>query len=198
MNESKYRVVSFDQSARVRHGIDQRNNLMTNPTTSNDAWMKAHAELAAEDKAGGLCDALALKWLKIKFKENSTEEKYKDFGKVKSPDFRVNMVDRGKTFDKAFARYAAAADDKLKRGLEDYYGLTGQYDITSLSPSSGGSGTSYVARKVADSTHDYFLHSIQCPLFKGGYHAIAYYTSGGKGGIFKHVYMFDPDYGEYK
>jgi len=197
MNESEYRIVTFDQTAGVRLGEDKRNAMLGDSATSNDAWTKAHAELAAVDKSGGLCEALSLKWLKVKFKENSTDEKYKDFGKIKSPDFKVNMVDREKTFDKAFARYAATAADK-RRGLEEYYGLDGQYEIMSLSPTNDGSGTSYVARTVADSTHSYFLHSIVCPKFKGGLHAIAYYTSGGKGGLFKHVYMFDPDYGEYK
>lgn len=137
---------------------------------------------------GGVCESLALKWLKVKSKE-------KDSGKLK-PAERVGIVDRDKTVEKAFARYAASESDQ-KIGLESYYGLKGTWQVMPTGNTPVGI-TSFVARKVADSTHEYFLHSIKCPKYNNGNHAIAYYTSGGKGGLFKHVYVFDPDFGEYK
>jgi hypothetical protein len=166
-----------------------------------DAALRARALVAGPEyravyNSGGVCEALALKWLKVKFKENSNAPEWAHLSRQKAGP-RVNIVDRDKTFDRAFARYAAGAAD-VRFGMEDYYGLRGQFDPNLHTTTVGA--TSYVARTVAKSKHGYFLHSIRCPAIDpNGYHAIAYYTSSGKAfNLSSHVYMFDPDYGEYK
>jgi len=206
MDPNEYRTVTFDQSTRLSAGKLQRDQLLNDANTSNDAFERAFKEKEAIEKSGGLCEALALKWLKLKFKENN------ETGRQKA-DSRVASIDRDKTFDRGFARYAAINAGKFgnvnlggdqRFGLEDYYGLQALDDpaVSTQSLPTGKSSvniTSYVARTVANSKHEYFLHSIVCPKYANGCHAIAYYTSSGKiANIAKHVYMFDPDFGEYK
>jgi hypothetical protein len=196
MNPAQYRVISFDQSVRANAGYKRRDQLMLdaiqNPENS-DLVARAEAgtlETDAVQKIGGVCRALALKWLKVKFKENSNADRQKA-----GP--RVGIIDRDKTFDRAFQRYAAHNADQ-RYGLEEYYGMSATFDPNLFQKQPGGL-TSYVAKTVAHSKHGYFLHAIRCPKLDDISHAIAYYTSSGKVfSISSHVYMFDPDFGEYK
>jgi hypothetical protein len=206
MDPDEYRTVSFDQSTRLHSGKQRRDQLLDDVHTSNDAFERALKEKEAVEKTGGLCEALALKWLKVKFKENNGAGR-------QNAASRLAVIDRDKTFDRAFSRYAATNAAKYggislggdqRFGLEDYYGLQALDDpaVSTQTLPTGKTSvniTSYVARTVANSKHGFFLHSIRCPKFADGYHALAYYTSSGKvANIAKHVYMFDPDYGEYK
>lgn len=203
MNPGEYRVVSFDQGARLNAGYQARGQAIQDSNASpGDATLlgratKAANEFIAVHNTGGVCEALSLKWLKIKFKENSDDPQWAQFGRQKAAP-RVGSIDRDKTFDRAFSRYAASKADQ-RFGLEDYYGLKAQFMML---PQTGPvSITSWVARTVANSKHGYFLHSIGCPKIGDGrgYHALGYYTSSGKAfNLSSHVYMFDPDYGEYK
>ena len=71
MDPNEYRTVTFDQSTRLSAGKLQRDQLLNDANTSNDAFERAFKEKEAIEKSGGLCEALALKWLKLKFKENN-------------------------------------------------------------------------------------------------------------------------------
>jgi hypothetical protein len=204
MNPGDYRVVSFDQGTRLNAGYQSRGQAIkdSNANPGDGALLgkakSAASEFLAVHSTGGVCEALSLKWLKIKFKENSDDAKWAQVGRQKAAP-RVGTLDRDKTFDRAFSRYAASKADQ-RFGLEDYYGLKAQFMML---PVEAGpvSMTAWVARTIAASKHGYFLHSICCPKIGdgSGYHAIAYYTSSGKAfNLSSHVYMFDPDYGEYK
>jgi hypothetical protein len=204
MNPGEFRVIAFDQSPKLNAGYQSRGQTIQDSNANpDDAVLLGRAKTAANQflavhKTGGVCEALALKWLKVKFKENSDAAQWAHLSRQKAAP-RVANIDRDKTFDVAFSRYAAGAADQ-RFGLEDYYGLKAQFQTLPQGPGQV-SITSWVARTVANSKHGYFLHSIGCPKIGdgSGYHALAYYTSSGKAfNLSSHVYMFDPDYGEYK
>src|SRR5262245_60470000 len=110
MNPAQYRVISFDQSVRVNAGYKRREQLVADAfeNQDHDSITKAKAGVLETDavrKVGGVCRALVLKWLKVKFKENSNADRQK-------PGPRVGIIDRDKTFDRAFQRYAAHNADQ--------------------------------------------------------------------------------------
>jgi hypothetical protein len=183
LDENLYRTAQFSQDTRLQAANQARCQLITqaqaNPTdlVLNQKAGVAATEFLAVHKVGGVCEMLAMKWLKLKLKD---------------ADDKMGLIDRDKTFDKAFERRAHHASHSNQYGPENYYGLRAKAIQATKTQ-----GTRWAAETVAHSVHDYFHHQIQCPKFNGN-HSLAYYTSSGKIlGMGRHVYVFDPDYGEY-
>src|SRR6185312_17253039 len=95
MDENRYRIAPFSQDTRLNAAYERRSDLImqakANPT--NDALYSqaqtAGKQYLAVHQVGGVCEALVMKWLKLKLKDSNA---------------RMASVDRDKTFEKASER----------------------------------------------------------------------------------------------
>jgi hypothetical protein len=142
------------------------------------------------ERVTGVCQCLAIKWLKYKMKERQLG--LKGSSKV-LPDSRVDKLRLEKTLDKAVGRQTEAGKQPIYtmafEAAMQLYNVTAQYgwdkqrtlkDLCSI---------------VKGKTHGFFVAGIKTPKYDGN-HAVAIYTSGGQLGAKKHAYVFDPNYGE--
>jgi hypothetical protein len=146
---------------------------------------------------GGVCQCLAIKWLKLKMKEQS--KKQTGTNKV-APDDRVNLLREADRLDKAIERMTAASNVKFGQiytvAFEEAMKL---YKVTAKKGWDRPVTMKELCSTVKANPHGYFLAGIRCPKLENGKHAIGIYTSdGGMLGAGKHAYVFDPNFGEMK
>ena len=151
----------------------------------------------ADANRGGVCQCLAIKWLKLKMKEQSKMQTGKN--KV-APDDRVNLLREADRLDKAIQRMTAASTVKFGQiytvAFEEAMKL---YKVTAKKGWDKPVTMKELCATVKANSHAYFLAGIRCPKLENGKHAIGIYTSdGGMLGAGKHAYVFDPNFGEMK
>lgn len=129
---------------------------------------------------GGICAQLACKWLRLKLKELQS-------GETKTTQDRLNKINTYNTLGKAIERHqndnpvAPHKSYKLQR--------VGGLVLPSVDA---------VAREATSSKHSCYLFIFNCPRYDG-LHSLGMYLSSGKMlGFGMHVYVFDPDEGEYR
>ena len=149
----------------------------------------------ADANRGGVCQCLAIKWLKLKMKEQS--KKQTGNNKV-TPDDRVNLLREADRLDKAIQKMTAASKVPLGQlytvAFEEAMNL---YKVTAKRGWDRPVTTKELCSTVKANPHGYFLAGIRCPKLENGKHAIGIYTSdGGVLGMGKHAYVFDPNFGE--
>jgi hypothetical protein len=146
----------------------------------------------ANDVQSGVCEALSMKW--IKMKRNEVAEGLK--GDLKpSANSRVQALSDDRRFGKAIDKHGAS---KKVRGMS-IETLARSYKMPMGQTRNHQSKLSTVASLVTGAVHGCTLLSFFCPKYGDGPHAIGMYMSGGKVfGTAKHVYLFDPNEGEFK
>ena len=148
---------------------------------------------------GGICQCLVLKWLQTKMYERAEGLSGK---KKVAPDTRMDALSDPEVLSdavKAQAKAGTSKDAQLQHEKLDVaqqeYGMESLPNGTIMT-----SNESQVANEVTKTPHSYFLCGIRFTVdTQSGAHAIGFYQSGGKlFGSKKHVYLFDPNFGEFK
>jgi len=152
---------------------------------------------AADANRGGVCQCLAIKWLKLKMKEQRKGLTGKN--KV-APDDRVNLLREADRLDKAIQRMSASSKGPFGQlytvAFEEAMKL---YKVTPKRGWDKQVTLKELGTTVKSNPHGYFLAGIRCPKLDNGKHAIGIYTSdGGVLGTGKHAYVFDPNFGEMR
>lgn len=167
--------------------------------------VKEYKSLAAN--IGGVCQCLAIKWLKLKMKEQAAHKTGSD--KV-SPNARLDMLRKDTRILKACERQSASSVDektgeKLLGSHDPFRSVMKSYDVEGLVQDGWHKNVTLkvVGKEVENTSHGYFVVGIYCPKLDEvdkpnvQKHAIAVYTSdGGFLGTGKHAYVFDPNFGE--
>ena len=148
---------------------------------------------------GGVCQCLVLKWLQTKMDERADGLSGK---KKVAPDTRMDALSSPEVLSNAVKAQAKAGTtegaqlqhEKLDVAQQEY-GMQSAPNGTYMT-----SNESQVANEVTKTPHSYFLCGITFTVdSQSGAHAIGFYQSGGKlFGTKKHVYLFDPNFGEFK
>jgi hypothetical protein len=148
------------------------------------------AALASKE---GACQCLAIKWLKIKMKEQANG---KTGNKKVKPNDRLALLRDGGRLDRVLIKMSAAKEKQTY--IQSFEEAMKQYKVQAKPHWNGGLPLENLCKTVMKSEHGYFVVGINCPNL-GGNHAIAVYTSGG-GFLGKdpHAYVFDPNIGELK
>src|SRR5262245_5678800 len=143
-----------------------------------------------KERTTGVCQCLAIKWLKYKMKE---QRQGLTGSKKVLPDARVDRLRLDTSVDKAGARQTDAGQEQVYTMAFD--AAMKLYNVTAEFGWEKAVTLKEVSSKVKGKTHGYFVAGITAPKYKSN-HAIAIYTSGGKLGVKQHAYVFDPNYGE--
>jgi hypothetical protein len=177
-----------------------------NETNMQILFQKVNEYKAAVANIGGVCQCLAVKWLKLKMKEQAN--KLTGSKKV-DPGDRMDLLRADKRLLKACERQTAAGFDKSGQKVighfEPFKAVMESYKVDTLVCEGWHRNVTlkHVGDTVQNTIHGYFVVGIFCPKLDEvdkpnvEKHAIAVYTSdGGFLGAHKHAYVFDPNFGE--
>lgn len=193
---------AFSQSTLLKRHLAQRVDLakqargvfFADQTDANrtEAMRINQRVVDANDVQGGVCEALSMKW--IKMKRGEVAKKLKG-DKKPSASSRVQALSVERRFGKAIDKHSASGK-VFGMTLET---LAQSYKMPMGQARNHQGKVATVAGMVTGTVHGCTLLSFFCPKYDNGPHAIGMYMSGGKLlGAGKHVYLFDPNEGEFK
>jgi hypothetical protein len=201
----KYLVALFDQGDEIARRLESLTAALQTASSAAEREQITEARSAAIRNAGGICQSLCLKWVRKKIREKSRgmalthegDAQKAGTGRLK-PEARMTDLRDDATMAKAIARQDEASAKLfvtmvLAEGINSYH-LNKCDQGMILNPR-----ISEAATKITGTTQQCFLFGFNCPALEGAGHVIAMYTSSGKAaGFGKHVYLFDPNFGELK
>lgn len=202
----RYLVGKFEQGDEIQKRADYYLSLLTNakavleqnPQAMNATAGKLYSgnvenlKQALNNRAGA-CQCLAIKWLKLKMKEQSSGKT----GKHKiSSDTRLDKLRDPDRLDKVLRKMSEASSKQTF--IYAFEEAMNQFHVTPKPHWNGTVPLAKLCKDVMSQPHSYFVVGINCPKLDGN-HAVAVYTSdGGVFGSGKHAYVFDPNIGEIK
>jgi len=202
----RYLTGGFDQADVIQKRADYYLSVLQGAMAVMQTNEKAHTDVTAKlyannvdlfknalNNRAGACQCLAIKWLKLKMKEQAAGKTGKD--KV-DPRTRLDQLRDPPRLDKVLQKMTAAtAVQVFTRSFEE---AMRQFHVTPKPWWDVALPLSKLCKNVMSQPHAYFVAGIKCPKL-GGNHAIAIYTSdGGFLGTGKHAHVFDPNIGEIK
>lgn len=140
----------------------------------------------------GVCQTLSLRWIKLKLDERAggtSTGSVERVGAVRREFISIALV---------HADGGAASPDPMKHAAS-VYGLTKGSRLFATAEGCTNCDPSSIAIKVKSTKNACYLYRFAPEALRDrGYHAIGMYQSGGKLGFSCNVYVFDPNFGEYK
>lgn len=166
----------------------------SNQPVGDATWdlYRQNVDLYREAAAGasGVCQCLAIKWLKLKMRE---QRQGLSGAVALHGNTRVDALRLDKALAKAAKRQALSSKKPVyTMGFEEAMKL---YNVTALPGWDKQMSLKEAASLIVGKGQAHFVMGIATPRY-GGNHAIAVHTQPGQGGAGKLVNVFDPNYGE--
>ncbi|MBK7061038.1 MAG: hypothetical protein IPH51_11210 [Rubrivivax sp.] len=178
--------IDLAKESQARYGVEQTES------SHAEAMRVTLRAKAAADVQGGVCEALAMKWIKMKRAE--VDQGLKGDQKP-SAGSRMQALSDDQRFGKAIDKHDAS---KKVHGMS-LETLARSYKMPMGQSRNHQSSVATVASVITGAAHGCALLSFFCPKYDNGPHAIGLYMSSGKIlGAGKHVYLFDPNEGEFR
>ncbi len=202
----RYLTGTFDQADEIQKRANHymsvlqaaRDMMVSNPASMTEVAKTLYGKNVdllknAHNNREGACQCLAIKWLKLKMKEQAAGMTGKN--KV-DPRTRLDQLRDPPRLDKVLQKMSAStAVQVFTRSFEE---AMNQFHVTPKPYWDAAIPMTRLCKTVMAQPHAYFVAGIKCPNL-GGNHAIAIYTSdGGLLGTGKHAHVFDPNIGEIK